>query len=43
MRQGGVFSEQREMEEEEEEDEEDEEVEAVLSRRLNLHRLFLQG
>lgn len=43
MWQGGVFREQREMEDEEEEDEEEEEVEAVLSCRLSLHRLFLQG
>lgn len=31
------------MEEEEEEEEEDEELEAVLSCRLSLHRLFLEG
>lgn len=41
MKQGGVFKEQREMEEEDEEDEE-EVVEAVLSCRLGLHRLFLE-
>lgn len=31
------------MEDEEDEDDKDEEVEAVLSCRLSLHRLFLQG
>lgn len=42
VRQGGDFREQSEMEEDDEEDE-DEDVEAVLSCRLSLHRLFLQG
>lgn len=43
VRQDGVRGEQREEEDEDDDEDEEEEVEAALSCRVSLHRLFLQS